>query len=203
MLGLLTPVTVQGQLTNMRELELRFLTMPRAPAGLLDMPQLSKLTLLRLTFTEEDWCWSSPLPKLTHLTVSECEGINDVPAQLCSTALKELDLQGNSYLDALPDELTIMTNLLSLELSHNSFSTIPPQVSSLPQLTQLALVNQEVDFQLHEPILYFCRFSNLNELCLYQHQQGTPDPLTYYHLGQLASFTTSIRRPKLGFHLRV
>lgn len=99
---------------------------------------------------------------LTRLEVCN-NPIQNLFQMICGlTALKKLEASSVGFwLQAIPDEISKLTNLEQLDLSNNRISDVPPSISSLKKLQQLLLGRNGIRW-LPQEIQYLTSLQELN-----------------------------------------
>jgi Leucine-rich repeat (LRR) protein len=135
-------------LQNLRELEFRCSSFDSFPP---EIACLTKLTTLHFNFYLEP---TSSFPQgISHFNnlVSGLKSLKIGGMPILSeeiwdlTALTDLDLTGNR-LESLPFQMSKLTNLMSLKLDFNSFTSMPPIIRSLTGLRYLSYYETPLAF---------------------------------------------------------
>uniref|UniRef100_A0A6N2LX49 Uncharacterized protein n=1 Tax=Salix viminalis TaxID=40686 RepID=A0A6N2LX49_SALVM len=80
------------------------------------------------------------LEKLVHLSLKECEMLNNLPESICNLKyLETLDISGCSSLEKLPENLGAMESLTELLANETSIMELPSSVGHLKRLRKISL----------------------------------------------------------------
>ncbi|MGF1740587.1 leucine-rich repeat domain-containing protein [Vibrio profundum] len=136
--GLDCDINRVGELRHVHEVRIGWLDIEDLPSGILNMPNLKKLTVLNSPIKELP-CWIGKLKKLKTLVVRGTD-IKELPSSLSKlNGLSTLNVGNNPLISSLPTNIGDLSKLRTLNLHCTSVGELPESLENLKRLRLLQL----------------------------------------------------------------